>query len=330
MFFTVNLLQDQSKISNYLSNTLISEMEKVWEKWERILLYLNKRGAYSSLICEDCQYLFQCPNCDTSLSVHKNPEKLLCHLCTSQYKIPLFCKNCKGTHIRSVGVGTQQVEAVLRSYFSWKNIYRFDSDSMKNISSKKEALEKIKKADIIIGTKMVSTGFNFEGIWLIGVILVEQELTFPSFDAEEKAYQNLKQLIGRGNRKSQKTKIILQTFIPKNPTLLRLTHNNFKEFFSETLQERKDFLYPPYKEMVTLEYRHKNESQALKFIQKIEKKLQEYNTKNTYQILCGTTSFRKNNSYHVSCIVKWENIRNLLQNIESIILRESALSVIFS
>ncbi len=329
MFFTVNLSQDVSRLSHYISNTLLDEMEKTLKKWEKVLLYLNKRWAYSSLICEDCQYLFECPNCDTSLSVHRNPEKLMCHICTSQYKIPLSCKNCHGTHIKSIGVGTQKVEHILQNYFSTKNIYRFDSDSMKNISSKKQALSEIKTADIIIGTKMVSTGFNFENVGLIGVILVEQELAFPSFDAEEKAYSNLKQLIGRGNRKSQKTKIILQTFIPKNPTLLRLTHDNFKNFFSQTLQERKDFLYPPYREMVTLEYRHKDEKKALKFLQKLEIKLQEFNTNNTYQILCGSTTFRKNNSHHVSCIVKWKNVRNLLSYIENIILRESWLSVIF-
>lgn len=144
---------------------------------------------------------------------------------------------------------------------------------MKNISSKKEALKHLDDADIIIGTKMITTGFDFEKIGLIGVILVEQELAYPSYDASEKAYANLKQLIGRGNRKSQETTIVLQTFLPKNPLIQRLCDGNYKDFFMETLKERKDFLYPPYTQMLTLEYRHSDMKKALEFTQKLEQTL---------------------------------------------------------
>ena len=329
MFLTVHLSQDQSKLSRYVSNTLLDEIETTLKSWEKVLLYLNKRWAFNSLVCKDCQHLWDCPNCDTSLSIHSNPAHLLCHLCTTRYDLPHSCSNCNGTNLLSIWVGTQQIEQVLSSHFSKEKIYRFDSDSMKNISSKKQALLSLENADIVIGTKMITTGFNFEKIGLIGIILVEQELAYPSYDAEEKAYSNLKQLVGRGNRKNQETKIIFQTFIPKNPVLLRLTNNNFKDFFSETLKERKDFLYPPYREMVTLEYRNKDEKKALIFMQKLEQKLKQYNPHGKYQILCWSTAFKKNNSYHVSCILKWKNIRVLLQEVESTILRESWLSVIY-
>ena len=144
---------------------------------------------------------------------------------------------------------------------------------MKNISSKNQALSELEYADIIIGTKMITTGFDFEKIGLIGVMLVEQELAYPSYDASEKAYANLKQLIGRGNRKSQETNIILQTFLPKNPLITRITSANYKDFLSDTLKERKEFLYPPYCEILTLEYRHKEHEKSLKFTEKLEKKL---------------------------------------------------------
>ena len=109
---------------------------------------------------------------------------------------------------------------------------------MKNISSKRLALSELESADIVIGTKMITTGFDFEKIGCIWILLIEWELAYSSYDAEEKAYANLKQLIGRWNRKSQETNIILQTFIPKNPTIKRLTEDNFKNFFTETLKER--------------------------------------------------------------------------------------------
>ncbi len=332
MFLTVNLAQDQSKISRYLSSTLLDEIENTLKKWEKILIYLNKRGSHNSLVCKDCQHLWECQNCDVSLSVHNNPRKLLCHLCGNSEWFPLECKNCHGTNLLTVGVGTQQIEETLGVYFKKNdlNIYRFDSDSMKNISSKKAAIGELEAADIIIGTKMITTGFDFERVGLIGVVLVEQELGYPSFDAEERAYANLKQLIGRWNRKSQETNIVLQTFIPKHQSVLSLTETHMKGFFIKTLKERQSFSYPPYRELIRLEYRDTSAEKTLQFIGKLESKLQEYNTDNAYTIISSSTTFRKNNSHHGSCIVKWENLRDLLKNIEPLILRTSKLSVVFS
>lgn len=329
MFYTVNLAQDSSKLSKYLSSTLLDEIENTLDNGEKVLLYLNKRGSYSSLACKDCQYLWECPNCDTSLSVHSHPNQLICHLCASQFTFPLSCPKCHGTQLLQIGVGTQQIEESLKKYFWEKNIYRFDSDSMKNISSKNQALTELTQADIIIGTKMITTGFDFEKIGLIGVILVEQELAYPSYDASEKAYANLKQLIGRGNRKSQETKIILQTFLPKNPLITRLTSANYKDFLSETLSERKDFLYPPYCEILTLEYRHKEQGKALEFTEKLEKKLRDFQEAQNYRILRGTTTFKKNNTYHAKILLQWGNVRNFLVPLQKEILWNSALSIIF-
>ncbi len=217
----------------------------------------------------------------------------------------------------------------MKKYFWEKNIYRFDSDSMKNISSKNQALSELEYADIIIGTKMITTGFDFEKIGLIGVMLVEQELAYPSYDASEKAYANLKQLIGRGNRKSQETKIILQTFLPKNPLIERLISWNYKDFLSETLNERREFLYPPYTQILTLEYRHKEQEKSLEFTEKLEKKLADIPHASEYKILRGTTAFKKNNTYHAKILVQGKDVRNFIFPLQKEILGNSALSVIF-
>ncbi len=337
MYTTVHLGQDSSKISRYISNTLLWEIENTMKKWEKVLLYLNKRWAYNSLICQDCQYLFECSNCDTSMSVHSNPSHLLCHLCTSKKNMPLSCPHCSGTKLLSIGVGTQQIEEALHMYFSknplwWKNIsiYRFDSDSMRNISSKKNALSDLESADIIIGTKMITTWFDFEKIACICVILVEQEMWSANYDATERAYSNLKQLIGRWNRKSQETKIILQSYIPKNTMVSQLTQYNFKDFFMETLKERKMFSYPPFWEIVKLEYRNPDSKKALQYIEKLALKLQEYDTNKNFIIIAWSSTFKKNNSYHVACLIKWNNVRLLLWQIKSQILHEAKLSVIFT
>jgi primosomal protein N' (replication factor Y) len=203
-------------------------------------------------------------------------------------------------------VGTQQIEKVLREYFENQkiNIFRFDSDSTKTLSGKKAALADLENADIIIGTKMMTTGFDFEKIGCIGVILVESEIAYPSYNAEEKAYSSLRQIIGRGNRKSQKTNIILQSFIPKNPLIERLTVKNFRDFFTETLSERKKFSYPPYAEIVTFEYRHTEAQESLQFIERFAATLKSEDHKNIYEFLVGTNTFKKNKSYHARLIMK--------------------------
>lgn len=329
MFFTINLAQDQSSHSPYLSNTLIDEIEKTLQKGEKTLLYLNKRGAFSSMVCQDCHYLFECPNCDISLSVHHNPEHFLCHLCQHAFNIPASCPKCSGNTLKSVGIGTQQLESIMKTIFPEQSVFRFDSDSMKSLSSKKQALASLESADIIIGTKMLTTGFNFEKIGCIGVILIEGELSFPHYDQLERAYSNLKQLIGRGNRKSQNTNIILQSFIPKNALIEQLVDANFQDFLYHNLTERKDFLYPPFQEMVQLEYRDKNASRALEYIENLTSSLEQYNREGVYHFLKATSSFRKNNLHHVSLIIKGTDIQALLEHIRDIILRDSHLSLIY-
>lgn len=329
MFLTVNLAQNRSKISNYISDSLLEHIDVTLGKWEKVMLYLNKRGSHSSLICKGCQHLYSCPNCDVSLSVHSNPDHLRCHICNNAFNIPKQCSECHKTNLEAIGVWTQQIEQLMKQQYSENVVYRFDSDSMKNISSKREALWNLDSADIIIGTKMLTTGFNFDKIWLICILLVESELSYPSYDASEKAYTNLRQLIGRGNRKSQETTIILQTFIPKHPLVHELTSNNFKDFFQATLKERKEFNYPPYKQMVTLEYRHKDSKKSLEYTQKILEDLQEIDSEQKYIFLRGSSTFRKNNTHHATLIIKWKNVRKLLKHIEKTIISQSALSVIF-
>ena len=117
---------------------------------------------------------------------------------------------------------------------------------------------------------MLTTGFNFEKIGLICILLIEQELTHLAYNAEEKAYQNLKQLIGRGNRKTQKTQILIQTCIPNHASIKRLTEESYKDFLQSTLKERKLFSYPPFFEFATLDYRNEEEKKSLAYIQKLE------------------------------------------------------------
>ena len=327
----VDLSQNSNSANKYISNTLLKEIDKYISKKKKIILYLNKRWNYSSLICEDCQYLYECKNCDVSLNIHSSPEKLLCHICSYELKIQLKCIKCNWNKLKKIWVWTQQIEHFLKKYFKNNkiNIFRFDTDVIKNKSDKTNAIDNLKKADIIIWTKMITTWFDFRNIWLIWVILLEQELQIPKYNTKERIYSNIKQLIWRWSRNWEHTEIIIQTFIPKNDIIISIINDNYKDFFTKTLIERKLFNYPPYNELIIIEYRHSNKEKAYNFLLNINNKLNIENNNKNINLILSPTPIRKHNQYHYNLILKWNNLRNFIKCIKLEIMRNKWLIVIF-
>jgi len=195
--------------------------------------------------------------------------------------------------------------------------------------AKNEAIENLEASDIIIGTKMITTGFNFNKVGLVGVILLEQELQIPKYNTEESVYTNIRQLIGRGWRVWQETEFIIQSFIPDNETVKSIVYDNYREFFIKVLQERKLFNYPPFWEIATLEYRHSSEKKSEEFMEKLHNKLIIENENNEVEIIFNKKSIKKINQYYYKIIIKWKKIRDFIEKIKPEIIRNSGLVVIF-
>lgn len=323
----VNLNQDLSKQNKYLSNTLLKYLEKYLQKNKKIIIYLNKKWEYSSLVCKNCQKIFRCKNCDVSLNIHS--EKMICHICWHTEKTPNSCDNCNSNELLKIWVWTEQIEKTLKNIFPNKKIFRFDTESVRNKTEKENSLFYLKEADIIIWTKMITTGFDFSDVWLIAVVLIEQELQGNKYNSEEKLFTNIKQLIWRWSRKWEQTEFIIQSFIPENESIKMIIEDNYKTFFKKTLLERKLFNYPPFTEYAILEYRNENQEKALKYTKKLKEKLDNFNEEKNIEIIFIENSFRKYNKFHYKIILKWENLRNFLENIKTEIFRESNLSLIF-
>lgn len=325
----VNLSQDKSIINSYISNTLIKWIENTLKDKKKVILYINKRWEFSSLICNNCNYLYKCDQCDTSMSVHKYPQELVCHICKNTKIIPTKCEKCWKESLQKVWIWIQQIEDSIKKVFPNNKIFRFDADNVKNKKQKNLALEILNDSEIIIWTKMITTWFDFLWVWLIWVILLEQELLIPNYNTEEKLYSNIKQLIWRWSRNWEKSEIIIQTFIPKNQIVQNITQLNYKEFFIKTLQERKLFNYPPYSQMLTLEYRNKDKQKAEFFMKNIKNKLDLENKDNKYEIIFIPNPTKKYNQYYYKIIIKWELIRNFISKIKPEIMKNSSLVVIF-
>lgn len=319
---------DKSKQNPYLSQTLLSKIEQNLLDGKKIILYLNKRWAYDLLLCQDCHHIKKCPKCDISLSVHKNPAKLVCHYCMHSEEVSLECEKCHGSHLKNIWVGTQQIEETLQTLFPKIDIFRMDSDSVKNISWKKQALENITNAQIVIGTKMITTGFDLRNIGLIGVILLEQELQIPKYDTEERIYATVKQLIGRWWRMWEESDIIIQTMAAKNEMVQNIISLNYKDFFKKTLEERKLFWYPPFQEIATLRYKDANKLRAIEFVQNLKPRLDSFNS-GKFEIIKIDTPIKRDNQFFTKIIIKGPNIRSFLQNIKWEILQNKDMAVIF-
>ena len=326
--FLVDLNKDKSTQNPYISNTLIENITQSIKNNKKTILYINKRWAYNLLICQDCWHIYKCKNCDCALSVHLNPAKLKCHLCNYEENISISCEKCQNTQLKSVWVWTQQIEQSILKLFPWVNIFRMDSDSTANKTQKNESLQNIKNSQIIIWTKMITTWFDFDDIETIWVILLEQELWIAKYDTEEKIYSNIKQLIWRAWRKWNTSNVIIQSFAVDNEFTKNIISKNYKEFFLQSINERKLFNYPPFCEYCNIRYKSKSIENTKKFIDNFYKDLQKEN-KFDLEITKIDSYFKKDNQFFGKIVIKWQNIRDFLNIFKSQIHANKDLVVIF-
>lgn len=325
--FIVNLNKDKSKYSSYLSTTLLNKIDLNLLAWKKSLIYINKKWEYSSVICNSCEYLYKCPNCDISLTIHRYPSSLKCHYCSHTENIPKNCKKCWKSDFTYIWIWTEQIQDIFQKIYSKAKIYRMDTNTITSVEEKKSALNNINNSDIIIWTKMITTWFNFNDLGLIWIILLEQELQIPEYNTEEKVYQNIKQLIWRWWRVNQETDILIQTLIPNNNIVKQLTELNYKDFFIETIKERKIFNYPPFCELKTIKYKDFSEDKAFIFMEKLEKKLINLDTNSNFDIKLVPNSIKRNKQYNFKIIIKWHKINDFLQSIKEDILKNKDLSI---
>jgi len=237
-----------------LSDALITAIDGTLSRKEQALLFLNKRGFDTFLVCGDCGYNFRCPNCAVALKSHLAENLVKCHYCDYTQKAMPLCPQCRGNHILNYGAGTQKLEKELETLFPKARICRMDSDT----TARKGVQEKIlhaleqKEIDILVGTQMITKGHDFPAITLVGVISADTSLNMPDFRASEKTFQMLTQVAGRGGRGNATGRVIIQTFNPQHYALQHTRSHDYKSFYEEEIEFRKALKYPPYSRIISL------------------------------------------------------------------------------
>ena len=240
---------------------LIARMEEAMSKGGQILLLRARRAFSPVLQCPECGEIPKCPHCNVSLSLHKNPDRMMCHHCGLVLPFNPRCGKC-GAVLQGIGSGTQKIEEELTALFPEARIARIDGDTPKPAVDSAVKDFNSGRTDILVGTQIIAKGFDFPGLTLTAVISADSLLGLQDFRADEKAFQVLEQLRGRCGRRDNPGVFVVQTAKPEHPVYKLLAHGSEEEFYGSLMQERKDFGYPPFTRIINLTVRDASEESA--------------------------------------------------------------------
>jgi primosomal protein N' (replication factor Y) len=236
------------------------------ERGEQTILFLNRRGYSTSLLCPKCGYVAECPNCSVSLTYHRIDQRLACHICGHNEKVPLVCPEpkCKNPAIRFAGTGTQKVEEVLAKLFPKARVKRMDADTMKRKDDYRHVLGDFRagKIDILVGTQMIAKGLHFPNVTLVGIIYADSALHQPDFRAGERTFQLLTQVAGRAGRGDVEGEVFVQAFTPFHPAIQFARRHDFVGFYEQEIEFREQLKYPPASRVALLTLKGRNEEKV--------------------------------------------------------------------
>lgn len=262
--------------NSYFSEKLLSSIKSRYEKGEQTILFLNKRGYNSFLTCKSCGHVIKCPHCDISLTFHKKENILSCHSCdykTSPQKSCPLCQNLESIHYK--GFGTEHVEASLRAIFPEIRTLRVDRDTTGQKNSHERLFKEFKagKADVLIGTQMIVKGLHFPSVSLVGVLNSDGALNIPDFRSSESIFQLITQVAGRAGREEIEGEVIIQTFMPLSPPILKASKQDYLGFYHSEIENRRLFDYPPFCNLIKLVFSGKDEKQTLQSAEQFRQNL---------------------------------------------------------
>lgn len=234
------------------SRQLVEAVRLRIERAEQTMLFLNRRGFSTSILCPACGFVATCGQCSVALTYHREGEELRCHICGRVEAVPDKCPQCGAMALKFSGVGTQRIESIVHSLFPRARVRRMDADTTTRKHSHGDILGEFKtgKIDILIGTQMIAKGLHFPGVTLVGVMYADQSMHIPDFRASERTFQLLLQVAGRAGRGDIAGEVIVQTFTPFHPAIQAARRLDYTGFSDQEIESRRELLYPPFSHLV--------------------------------------------------------------------------------
>ncbi len=239
---------------------LLEKLETVLEKGEQAMLFQNRRGYAPYVTCTECGWTARCPHCNVTLAYHRNGDKLVCHYCGYTDRVPARCPSCKVTEIVPMGFGTEQIEQEIAVLFPEARVARLDRDIVTSERAYQAIVADFEahRTDILVGTQMITKGFDFGGVSLVGILNADNLLNSPDFRAAERAFQLMTQVAGRAGRRDDGGEVIIQTAEPGHPVIRQVAAGDYEGMVRTQLADREAFFYPPYARLTALTLRHRD------------------------------------------------------------------------
>jgi primosomal protein N' (replication factor Y) len=247
-----------------LSHSLVRAMEECRRDGGQAILYLNRRGTATVVLCRNCGEPLTCPNCSVSLVYHAGRARCDCHYCGASQPAPERCPKCGSSAIRGLGMGTERLEAEVAERFPGLRLLRMDRDTVQRRDAYFEIYEKFRSgaADCLIGTQMVAKGWDLGRVRLVGIVNADTSLHFPDYRSGEVTFSLLTQVAGRAGRGDEPARVILQTYTPEHYAVRHAVGHDYRAFAHDEIRLRKAFRFPPYSRLVTCTVSHTEDAAA--------------------------------------------------------------------
>ncbi|MFE8699022.1 primosomal protein N' [Cytobacillus sp. FJAT-54145] len=304
------------------SRFLLDKLKDRLEKKQQTVLFLNKRGHSSFIMCRDCGYVVNCPHCDISLTYHRFSQQMKCHYCGYEDSVPTTCPECNSEHIRYFGTGTQKVEEELGKILPEARVIRMDVDTTSRKGAHEKLLNEFEqgKADILLGTQMIAKGLDFPNITLVGVLSADTMLHLPDFRSSEKTFQLLTQVSGRAGRHELPGEVVIQTYTPEHYSIELAGEQDYDRFYDREMMIRKLHQYPPFYYISLITVSHENLMKVVSVTEKITHFISSKLSKDSIVLGPVASSIpRINNRYRYQCLIKYKREPRLGEAIKTVL-----------
>ena len=240
--------------TSVISRELARRIDRTLSRKEQVILFLNRRGFSTRILCPDCGFVMTCPDCGISLTYHKSVNAAVCHYCGRKFPVPQTCPDCGSRFIRYAGTGTEKVEEEVRRIWPEAGVDRFDIDTASAADDPVKVINDFQKGrtDILVGTQLLAKGLDFRNVGLVGIINADVSLNIPDYRSSERTYQLITQVAGRAGRAGGESSVLIQTYEPDSDVIREAAAGDYESFYESELLHRSVMNYPPYSDIISV------------------------------------------------------------------------------